>query len=276
MRILVFLVAIAITTMVSPCLALAQGVSISRGKVKLIGFGKIDIDKTIDYWADQERASATADLNLQAELIAEICDLSEDETAKLRHAGAAVARRRLLDGRKQMRQFIFKSKLATPDEKEPVSDEVFTDVLTPFKAAEFEVGIVALQARFEEPLHARPLWKKMLQSVLSQTQFQTYANHYRDRNRMFVNASITQAITDLDAQVYLTAEQRHSIQESVQTVLDPLINMDSPSSIEQANQHVLPWFKERENLAAFLRKTQQSRLAQIDEAKNQRGVSWTK
>ena len=93
---------------------------------------------------------------------------------------------------------------------------------------------------------------------------------------MFVNASITQAITDLDAQVYLTAEQRHSIQESVQTVLDPLINMDSPSNIEQANQHVLPWFKERENLAAFLRKTQQSRLAQIDEAKNQRGVSWTK
>ncbi|QDT13127.1 hypothetical protein [Planctomycetes bacterium K23_9] len=258
-----------------PQFASSQGVSINNGRVRLTGFGDVDAEKTIEDWADRERVATTGELNLQIELLTEICGLSEGESKKLKLAAMTVSQRRLVTGRKQMRQFIYESGLVPlpPDAAE--IQKTFDDVLTPFRAKKGD-GFVVIQTRFQQALNERPLWGKVIKSTLSPAQYRKYDDHCRNRNRVFVDASVSQSLAILDAQVFLTAFQQDAIRKSVTAAMLPTITLQRPSSVGQADQNVRPWFGNRDHLKPFLRESQLKRLVKIDEVqKAGGGVGWS-
>ncbi|MGB7346557.1 MAG: hypothetical protein WBD20_20215 [Pirellulaceae bacterium] len=261
----------------SPCAySNGQGVQISPLGVKLTGFGQVDVEKTIEHWADSERAAITGEMNLQVELLKMVCDLDQSETDKLRGLVAVVATRRLLNGRKQLKEFIYASQLADRNPDEPAMNEEFEDKLTPYRAGKGEEGVVKIAARFDRPLNEQPLWKKVLKSSLSPQQWGKYETHCRDRNLMFVAAAVTREIADLDSKVFLDSTQSGELRSKVMEALKTHVTLDRPSSISQAEVMSQPWFGDRENLKPFLRDSQLKHLEKIEQVKSMRGVSWSR
>ena len=104
------LLGLALTMLLSSVLA-AQGVSTVGGQVKLSGFGQVDAEKTVQHWVDQQKQRMSSELELLVDRIAEVCQLEESETKKLRLAVKGVVSKRVTAGRLQLQKFMYTSGL---------------------------------------------------------------------------------------------------------------------------------------------------------------------
>ncbi len=64
--------------------ARAQGVQVGPNGVRLVGFGDVDIEATVDRWAEIERERISTILDLRVELLVQECELTNPQVKKLR------------------------------------------------------------------------------------------------------------------------------------------------------------------------------------------------
>ena len=254
--------------------AFAEGVTVGPDGVKLRGFGDVDLEKTVEYWATNAEQKITGELNLRIEMLTDVCDLKEREVKKLRLAVIAVAKRRLSSGKDQLTQFIYESELVDPEENHEHVE--FEDKLIPYRAKSLDDGIVRFATRFERPLDQQPLWKKVLKNSLSEKQWARYEEHRRSRNRSILNVAVSAEIADLDDNLFFTETSRSELTETVMKELSTQITLDRPSNTKQAKEIVGPFFANIENFQDHLQPSQFQQLKTINREDNGGGIGWSR
>lgn len=254
----------------------SQGVSVGRDGVKLMGFGDVDVPKTLENWEERTRRHITSRINLQIELLETVCELEQPDIDKLRLAAQGVAARRLAAGRKQLELFIYDSGLAPRQQaEEDTPPRTSNDRLIATGAGKTANGVVEFKTAFEQPLMEHPLWLKMLQASLNSDQHQKYQDYCRGRNLKYLSTAITLAIADLNTAVFLSETQSQAIFNHTLERLGPGVDTLRPASIEQARTMTNPIFKESENFREFLRPSQMKRLEDLKADTPKTQVGWS-
>lgn len=216
-----------------PLVCFGQGVSVGRDGVKLSGFGDVDEQKTLEFWEQAEKASSLAHLKLQIDLIANVCELDEAETEKLTLAARRVVARRVASGKSQLKRFMISSGLVQGDltqlpENEDENELYFTG------AGSVEEGIVYVRSEFEVEVVEEVFWRKMLASMLSETQVQRFENYQIQRNKELLRIAVDQKLVVLDQQVCLFPEQRAEVRKSVLDSLEQQVTWSTPNTSTEA------------------------------------------
>ncbi len=250
-----------------------QGVSVGRDGVKLSGFGKVDQDATVSFWADYEQKDSTIALRLHINLIQQVCDLSPEQVQKLKAASKGVVSRRVRAGSEQLLKFMVESELIPPP-KEKLIVRPFKNQIVVNGAAELGKELVYLRARFKIAPADDPLWTGVLASMLTADQLKSLRDYYAKRNSQFLRTAIEIAVAELDQVVIYNGDQRQRISKQSFDDLSDQVNDSKPASVSQAQELTRPYFMNLDHLVDVLDKDQFSRLQSSRDRPTSR-VSWT-
>ncbi len=241
----------------------AQGVSNGPRGTKFHGFGEVNGQKTVDFWADNEKQNTEGSLHLQIELIRGVCNLTDAEEAKLRLAAKGVISRRIASGRAQLTKFIVDSELVEKAPEGTRIEENPQNKLRAFGATQLPDGVVYLSTEFEVPATEDPLWTKILESTLSEEQLRLLNEHYIQRNETFLQTAITLSIADLDQRIFLSDEQKKQMSQYFFELFENQVTPLMPMTVTQARNIVRPAFRDLSHFKDQLRPSQFNRLSAL-------------
>lgn len=210
-----------------------QGVSVGRDGIKLSGFGDVDEQKTLDYWVESEKHSSLAHLNLQIDLIEQICVLDESETEKLQLAARRVVAQRVASGKNQLNRFMLSSGLVKGDLSK-MPEKGLENPLYITGAGSLDEGVVYFRSEFEVEAVEEKFWQKMLASMLGEEQMRRFESYQIQRNKELLRIAVDQEIAQLDQQVCLFPEQRATIRKSVLAALESKVTWSNPNTPPEA------------------------------------------
>lgn len=244
------------------CPLWAQGVSTGVFGTRLTGFGDVDVEKTVDFWAENERSNIEQILNLHIDLMESVCSLSQEQAQKLRLAVKGVVARHMAEGRTQFQQLLLDVQLIQEEQLNgsvPKPKE-YANKLRVFGASKLEEGVVFLRTEFEFAPTQDELWTKVLASALSDEQLEELEAYYVARNSNFLKSAIERELLDLSQQVFLNEEQQGKLQEHFYSMFEDEITPQFPISILQASKLIRPSVNSLDELKVHLRPIQITRL----------------
>ena len=265
------LLGLALTMLLSSVLA-AQGVSTVGGQVKLSGFGQVDAEKTVQHWVDQQKQRMSSELELLVDRIAEVCQLEESETKKLRLAVKGVVSKRVTAGRLQLQKFMYTSGLV---EEDPKIDQEFEekDKLNFYGGSRAREGAVEFQTYFSVPMIEHPLWQKTLERSLTDEKFVLYFDHCVAANEKVLRHAIDHWVAELNSKVILAGDQAAKITSHMATKLIPEVTSVFPRTVRQASKIIESTFGPADSLDELLNKKQIELRESADNARRA-GVRW--
>ena len=216
----------------------AQGVTIDGdGIVRLSGFGQVDIEKTVQHWVDQHEPRMRSEFELRVDRIAEVCQLDEPETKRLRLAAKGVVSKRINAGRLQIRKFAFTSGLV---EEDPGIDQEFEarDTLKLSGANRIDEGTVQFRSRFAVAMIDHPLWQTTLKRALTDEKLKEYSDYRIAANKKVLRCAINYWVSELNAKVILTDEQVTAITNLLTTRLTSKVTPVFPRTVRQGKNLV--------------------------------------
>lgn len=245
---------LALTILLSNVLV-AQGVSVAGDNIKLSGFGQVDAEKTVQHWVDLEKKRMSSELGLRVDRIAEVCELEESETKKLRLAVKGIVNKRINAGRLQIQKFVFTSGLV---EEDPEIDQEFDekDKLNFHGASRAVEGVVEFQSYFSVPMMDHPLWQKTLEKSLTDEKLKLYSDYRVAANTKALQHAIGLWVSQLDSKVILTDQQAASISNHIATKLVPDVTPVFPRTVRQASKIIESSFGPADSLNELLNQKQ--------------------
>jgi predicted component of type VI protein secretion system len=234
----------------------AQGVSVDgNGVVRLSGFGQVDIEKTVQHWVEQHEPRMSSEFELRVDRIAEVCQLEESETKKLRLAAKGVVSKRINAARLQIRKFAFKSGLV---EEDPGIDQEFEgrDELKLYSAQKHGEGTVEFASRFAVPMIDHPLWQATLKRALTDEKLKLYSDYRITTNTRVLRHGIDYWLSELDAKVILTDQQRTALTSRLLTRLSSEVTPFFPRMVRQARNLAKSSYRNDDSLGGLLNKKQ--------------------
>ena len=251
------------------------GVNVGPAGVRLMGFGEIDVEATINQWTTTEKQRMESFLELQIDLLTLPCELTETQIDKLRLLSKGVVTRKLTSGEEQLKQFMMDSTLI-PSEAANGEAPAPTDKLwvTGARKDNDRNDVVLFRTRFEKPLFEHSLWQGVLKANLTEDQFKKYENFCRDRNKNFVKSAVFSSLAEIDGLVCLTSTQREKIEELWLTKLYSQITVSFPTNLEEAINLTAPVIADPSWEDAVLSPHQKTTLAFKKDSNNWVGVGW--
>lgn len=248
------LLGLALTILLSNVLV-AQGVSVAGDNVQLSGFGEVDAEKTVQHWVDQEKQRMSSELGLRVDRIAEVCQLEESETKKLRLAVKGIVSKRINAGRLQLQKFVFASGLVDED---PEIDQEFEkkDKLNFYGGSRAVEGVVEFRTYFSVPMMDHPLWQKTLEKSLTDEKLKLYSDYRVAANTRVLRHAVDHWVTDFNSKVILTEQQATSIANHMTNKLVPDVTPVFPRTIRQASKIIESSFGPADSLNELLNQKQ--------------------
>ena len=261
---------LALTILLSSVLA-AQGVSVDgNGVVRLSGFGQVDIEKTVQHWVEQHEQRMRSEFELRVDRIAEVCQLKEAATKRLRLAAKGVVSKRIDSARLQIQKFAFTSGLVEDD---PGIDQEFEakDKLILRSANGLDDGTVEFASRFAVPMIDHPLWQTTLKRALTDEKLKVYSDYRIAANTRVLRNGIDYWVSQLDAKVILTDQQKTTLTNRLATRLSSKVTPVFPRTVGQARNLARYSYHNDDSLGELLNQKQIELRSRID---IRSGVSW--
>ena len=194
-------------------------VSTGRNGLKISGFPKPDIQKTLDRWEEQERLRSLRPLLLQAQAIGVECELDEKAKRKLQLIAKRIFNQRTQQAKTQLRSFMQRTGLSQGDEGQASPDlEKKHDPNDPNTVLISGCGIegkdvITFETKYRIPVMWHPLWQKQLQAELSDKQKEKYEKWHADAYAEQCHAAATRFALAMNEQISLTTSQRRKVVE---------------------------------------------------------------
>lgn len=254
----------------------AQGVQVGPNGVRLVGFGDVDVDASIEHWTEIEGERIRTILDLRVELIRQECKLTDPQVEKLRLLIEGIVARKMSGGAEQLKKFMSDSRLVpkiafNENSLNPKSELLVSGV----HQDNGNPAVVVFRTQFKEPLFENSLWQGVLRSNLSDDQFALYEKSCLERNQRFVDAALSQALADLDEPTCLNSRQRELIKSEWHKAVASEVTIGYPTNMEEAVVLTHPAVSDRALITDILTEKQLLAL-DADLAKEQwQGVGWT-
>ena len=212
------------------------GVGFGQDGAKLTGFGDVKLDELVEFWESKQREEINTKMDLLAEQITRVCELTEPEQQKLRVAIKGVIKKRLTIGTEQLTEFAYTSNLVTKPAGWVPSEEEYekADKLHFYAAGLAPNGLPDLGSYFGAPLQEHPLWQKTLERTLPEEKFEKFREYRISRNSYRLKTAIAAWIASLDAEIFLTDQQIENITNKLTEDLQPEVSLVFPVTARQA------------------------------------------
>lgn len=252
----------------------SQGVAVGPNGIKLPGFGEVDLEKTVEHWANLQREQIVGKMDLQIARIIAVCELDELEAKKFRIAAKGVISKRIAVGSQQIKEFAFESGLVQV-KTEIEGTYASQDKLKFYGARQAADGVVEFKSYFDLPLFEHPLWKNTLKKTLSPKRFERYKQHQLATNQRLFEIGIDSWIANLNSEVFLSADQIVQIKARIEELLNDSVTISSPATLKQAVHTVDKEFgTNAESLGELLNEQQTARRLFLLKPQQRVGVGW--
>lgn len=254
---------------------IAQGVSVGPQGVKLMGYGDIDVEKTMERWDETTSQRIDALIDLQVECLTQQCALTPTQVDKLQLAKSGIVKRKVASGLEQLKRFMIESELIEGDLPTVSKMESADKLLISGARKDTDTpGVVLFRTTFEKPLFEQSLWQGVLKSNLSSQQFEQYVLNCRTRNSNFVETALDYGIAEIDGAVCLTEQQRTDIEAKLKDLLLSQVTVSFPTNADEATALVQPTLADRTLIDPVLSERQRNALDDYTNLKNWVGVGW--
>jgi hypothetical protein len=216
--------------------AQGQGVAMGNGVVTLSGFGDVDLEKSVELWAENYRSQSTLKMDLIISRMQTICEVEENDSKKLRLTVKGIVGKQIATGRKQAAAFLMKSGVVPSDENLEEQEYEEDEKLTFYAASPGAESTIVIGAFFEVPITEHPLWIRAFNNTLNEIEIKRYQEFQVKQNTILIHAAIDLAIGELNAKIYLTDEQVNQLRQHLRVENADLATTSSPSTINYATR----------------------------------------